>query len=320
MSYYSTAEKVMLILVGGLISPILSVLILRFSRRRLAEKQSTRSRAFLFYSALAGVLLGQYVCHTIVIPDRFDARIMSLCSLAGFVVMYLLTAEARMWNSNYNIVAPPDDDIGVNEDAALDKRSMEEHRVLVSDDIGGESFSTTQFAAEDLSKDIRKRVWMMWTLFFVLGVVLAMDGLLLVYHSTPAAGGGGVAAVICFMLNGIALSVAIYGSMIHAKYHVMEEFYYAGFVRWVFLTALWCIMIVLSTLPVLMDITVATVTSVVEHIAFVIFYGLASGFVLGLCFYYLGRGRERSHRATIRLGMLVFALAAGQSGVTALWL
>ena len=78
---YATWEMAVLPLVGGLVSPLLSWFIYRLSRQRLKRKETLKSSAHVFYRILSGVLLSQFLCHT-VLPstslDVFDNPLTSL--------------------------------------------------------------------------------------------------------------------------------------------------------------------------------------------------------------------------------------------------
>lgn len=312
---YSVLEKVFLALVGGLISPILSVIILIWSRRRLKEDADSESRSFLFYSALSGILLGQYVCHTAVVPDRFYTRIMNMCALAGFFLLYFFESEYRMWNAVPEYIQPPDGQLAVDGDSGLQRSKMEQDSLVSARGVNTSEMPRTIFGTQDVAKDETKRIWLLVLLYINLAFVLCIDGLLLVYRSESS---NHAAVVACFVLNGTALSVAIYSAMIHAKYHSYEEFKRNGLWRWILLTFVWSAMLLCSTIPVLMNLNSAT--WIIENYVLLCLYGVASGFLLKLCFYYFNRGVEASRRRMIRLGVLVFALAAGQSAATGVWL
>lgn len=311
----NTAERVVLPLTGALIAPLLSVGVVRWARRRLEEKQSTESRAFLFYSALSGVLLGQYVCHTAILPERFDSRIMNLCALAGFALVHWLECEGRMWNAAPDYMPPPDGHLSVDTDSGLDRGRMEQNSLVVAAHVDSEQLSDTIFGAQDVAKDETKRVWMLVLLYVALAVVLAMDGLLLVYRQVAP-----VAATACWVVNGASLSLAVYSAMLHAKYHTYEDFYPSGVWRWAVLTVVWCAMLTAAALPAVVQLSHDKAAGAVENYGMLCVYGLASGALLKLCFYYFNRGVERSHRRTIRLGVLAFAAAASQSAVTGIWM
>ena len=316
---YSVAQRVVLPLIGGVLAPALSALTLRWSRRRLQERESSESRAFLFYNALSGVLLGQFVSHTALLVERLDARIMHACALVGFVLMYVAETEGRLWNASPGYVPPMEGQADVDEDSNLDKGRMELRGVVRANDVASDAFANVVFDSQALGKDESKRVWMLVALLGMLAVVLTMDGLLMVYRAPVT---NHAATVACFALNALALSVSVYGAMLHAKYHVYEEFDARGLWRWMLLTAVWCLMLVVSAVPAVASMTLESATKVVEHYAFLCVYGVASGALLKLCFYYFLRAQlaATAQRRTIRLGLAAFAAAAAQSAVTGVWL
>lgn len=309
----SVLEKVLLASVGGIISPCISAIMLFWSRRRLKEGQRSESRAFLFYSALSGVLLGQYICHTAIVDDHFDTRIMNLCALAGFFILYVIESELRLWNAAPQYIAPIDGDIEIDSDSGLQRAKMEQDSIVVARGVNTEQMSRVVFGTLDVAKDENKRVVLLALMYVNMAVILCMDGFLLVYRP-PSIG-----VTVCFIINTTSLSIAMYSAMIHAKYHVYEEFKQRT-MRWVFLTVVWSSLVLLCTLPLMIDMSRESAAMFVESYATLCFYGLASGFILKLCFYYFNRGVERSNRRMIRWGELVFALAAAQSAATGVWL
>lgn len=315
---FDVLEKTFLILTGAFFAPLISAVALWWTRRRLPDSRTTESRAFLFYSMLNGILLGQYVCHTAIVADGFEARLMNLCALAGFVFIYWLECEARMWGDFENYVQPLDTDLPeVNPDSGLRRDTMELEEIVSVSAVNTTNMSWVLFAGLDLSRDRGKRYAMLLLLYVILAAVLFVDGMLLIYRAPTS---NHAAVVACFVINGISLSVAVIGGMVHAHRQLIEDFPKYGIWSWVAMTLVWSVLLVGSALPAVLDVSRDAAASILEHYATLCCYGFASGCVLKLCVYYFQRSGERSNRRIIRLGVLVLAFAAAQSAVTGLWL
>jgi hypothetical protein len=174
-----------------------------------------------------------------------------MCALAGFFLLYLIESEYRMWNAAPEYIQPPDGHLEEDGDSGLRKSNMEQDSLISARGVNTFEMSRTIHAAQDIAKDETKRIWLLVLLYINLALVLCIDGLLLVYRSESS---NHAAVVACFVLNGTALSIAIYSAMIHAKYHIYEDFKRNGLWRWILLTFIWSAMLLCSSIPVLMDL------------------------------------------------------------------
>ena len=301
-------------LMGGVAAPLLGLFVYRYVRRRLKVKEGTKSRAYLFYRVLSGVLLGQFVCHTSIQPDAtLGYYYPFVFVLGGYLLMDTAESIGRVWNTNRGYIGPMDEH--VDDDVALNKEQMQENTVVVTNNISSNDFAETVWTAEDVAKDKRKRLWMLGVLFLVFSFIAMTDGFLLT--SKIAAGTGTMPATIAFLyVNGIAMTFAIYGGMIHAKLPLIEgERKRWG---WTFgLGVTWCVVLVCSTIPYLVSTSPVLIADVLSSRAFSAFYGLSSGCVLRLQQYFL-RKLENVDKKQTALGIVVFIVAAGQAAVTSL--
>jgi hypothetical protein len=314
-SPYSPLQMAMLPLLGGLVCPAILCATYLYARRRMRLKETLKSRAYLFYRVLSGVLLGQFLTHTYVGVD--DLKFMLVFVMIGYVViMDFGESVGRIWNTNTSYVGPLDD--RVSDEIGLDRTRMEQHSVIAAANISGDSFAETIWTAQDVTKDATKRRWMLGILLGMFGVVSIMDGLLLVLRN-PQNEGAVAAIVVCYYVNGVAMSVAVYGAMLHAKIHLMEERRARRF-WWVLVGGVWCVCVFCSAIPVLARVPLELVRTMVNHKAFVFAYGLAGGCILKLQQYYYNKKMEHIDKRDTAWGMLVFALAAAQSAVTGYFL
>lgn len=314
---YNSGQQAVLPLLGGILAPLMSWGVFVYAKRRLGQKETPKSRAYLFYRVISGVLLGQAICHSFVT----DSPIISVRYLFSFLVvgyLCMVTAEdiARVWNTNRNYTGPNDDT--VREDVALNREEVTVETFVVVDAISSNGFSDRMWTIEDKEKDERRRLWLLGVLFTVFAVITTMDGLILVYRN-PQSEGLIAGIIVCYYINGIVMSIAVYGAMLHAKIHLLEEKRTRLF-WWCTLTALWCVILIASSFYVLVGLQVTTVASIVNNPALVSFYGFAAGCILRLQQYFFNMKMDQMELRDLLMGLGVFLLTAGQSIATAMWL
>jgi hypothetical protein len=295
--------KIALPLVGGLISPLLSLLIFKISRRRLRLKETLKSRAYLFYRGLSGVLLGQVIFNT-------SSWLMLVFALAGYLLMDACEAVGRAWNTNPNYIGLIDNDDGC-EEIGVNKETMERETVVVVTGIDKDNMANTVWKTQDANKNMRKRRWMLGVLFVVFAMITVSDGFLTISKiaaNVPA-------VVICFYINGIAMSGAIYGGMVHAHLQVEEEH---RVLEWCLLTGLWSLMLAAASIPTILE--VQNMAFIFAHPAYQICYGFALGPVLRLQQYYYNMQLNGIDKKELALGVVVFVVAAGQSALVGFFL
>lgn len=320
VSSYGATEKALLAVLGGVFVPLSSWLVYVVARHRLRLRDTLKSRAYLFYQVLAGVLLGQFMCHTWVGlgASPVDARFMFLFALLGCNVFHSAETVGRLWNTNANYNGPLNDDDDVDGDD-LDRTQMEEQTVDATKHVNSEVFAAHHWDRLDKSKRKRKRKWMMALVFVVFAIISVMDGLVLVYRN-PQDATQMALTVFAFYLNGISMTVSVLGAMLHAKWHVREE-RRPRMAWWCLLTFIWTTILVGSAVPVLAGVSVETAQCIISAKPFLACYGVASGCVLVLKQYYHNRkmGDDIGKRESF-WGELVFWLATAQAAVTGFWL
>jgi hypothetical protein len=287
------------------------------ARHRLRLKDSLKSRAYLFYQVLAGVLLGQFMCHTWVGlgASPVDARFMFLFALLGSNLFHSGETIGRIWNTNVNYHGPLNDDEDEDE---LDREHMEEQTVEATTHVNSQGFADRHWSRLDKTKRKTKRKWMMSLVFAVFAVISVMDGMILVYRN-PQDTTQMALTLFAFYLNGVSMTISILGAMLHAKWHVREE-QRPRIAWWVFLTLLWSAILVGSTVPVLLCVSLETAQSIIASRPLLAFYGVASGCVLVLKEYYHNRKMDSIGKRESFWGEVVYWMATAQAAVTGFWL
>lgn len=295
-------------LLGGLLSPLLSILVYRISRRRIQRHETLKSGAYLFYQILSGVLLGKFLFHT---QLTFYYTIIFVG--IGIYLAYGAEMISRIWNTNPQYIASTTeaDDIGVNHEEMIDQS------VIVAKNLGSNESANMLWTVQDAAKEQRKRMWLMGSLLVVFSVISIMDGMIPIYRN-PQSTTDQVMTIIAYMVNGIAMTAAIYGSFLHAKLHV-HEVKRTRILVWTALTLYWSIVLICSAVPVLVGVSQATVKGIAENMTFLAFYGIAAGCVLFMHEYYHIRKADCDKKQIV-VGYIVFGLCMGQACVTGIWL
>jgi len=311
---YGPGEQAALSLCALVACPLASALVYYLARRRLMKVTETlKSRAYVFYRFISGLLLGQVVCHT----QWTASPWVVVCVAAGYFLLDTAEGLGRVWNYNPYFVAPSDHDM--DGELALNRDTLESETNIVAADITGEFFPHETMAVERDYKDNRKRQWMLGVLIVLMLMIALMEGFMLVAHVYPAAGEEflGILALYC---SALGMSVAVYGTMIHAKFHITED----KRVRvrwWAAVTAVWCVLLFLATcLPVLVGTQWALATAVTTSGPFVVVYGLASGALLKTQHYFHGMRQSNVGRWETVQGIAVFFGALAQSALTSVFL
>lgn len=325
---YETWQAALLPLMGGILCPCMSWLVYRVSRRRLKRKETLKSSAHVFYRSLSGILLAQFLCHTFlpsILPTNvtpftsLDIKYMFYFILLGYFVFEVCESISRIWNTNVQYISPLDDANAYGQDEiGLNKETMEEQSVVVGQNVSSNDFSNTVWLLQDAAKDKRKRQWLLATLLVTFCIISVMDGMLLVYRN-PQDTLQTIGILVSFFINGISMSFAIFGGMIHAKFHVTEE-ERPRVLWWSFVTAVWSVALICSSIPVLAGISLQTTQDIVNNKILLAFYGFAAGMVLKLQQYYHQQKVNDIDRRQTVIGLLVFFVALAQGVATSLWL
>jgi len=322
---YQTWQAAILPVMGGVVCPLMSWFVYRISRRRLRRKETLKSKAHVFYRSLSGVLLAQFLCHTFVPAavdvgtpfTALDVKYMFYFILGGYFFFEICESISRIWNTNSSYIAPLDDQ--TNDEIGLNNESMEEQSVVVGENVSSNDFSNSVWMLQDAAKDKTKRQWLLAALLLTFCVISVMDGMLLIYRN-PQDMLQTIGILVSFFINGMSMSFAVFGGMIHAKFHVVEE-ERPRVAWWVFVTAVWSIALICSTIPLLCGcVTVSMAQGIVNNRVLLAFYGFAAGIVLKLQQYYHQQKVNDIDRKQTFVGLLVFFIALVQGVATSLWL
>ncbi len=256
--------------------------------RRWRVKETIKDRSFLFYRALSGCLLGLSV------GSIWQPSALFFCFVvAGFLLLDIFESVARVWKHGYYIVPSAGaEELGFDPESGLQK-----NRLHVKD-VHDEKLAQVLWNEEDRGEEMKMRKIFLCILFVLLCVLALMGGLRVV----PT-----LSASICYPLLNACMTVALVGAMIHTHMHVPKHFK-EGRIWWALVTVAWSVALVCTTIPFLLDVQGAAITS---HIAFSVFYGLCTGATLFFQQYFYNMKLTQIDRKDTTLGIVAFFVMAG---------
>lgn len=321
---YTEGEQAALSIAGLVLCPFLSIPTYIVARWRSDEaNKSLKSRAYLFYMVISGVLIGQFIGHTKWALDCTSGfatwgsfLIVTVFVAAGWFLLDTCEAFARVWNTNPNLLAPSD--YNAPDDIALNKNSMEEETKIVTVDALSHDFSNAVFLGQDKFKDKTKRRWMLGVLFVLFAAVCFVNGLYLVYQY-PRTGKEKAQVIACYYANAVLMSTAVYGAMIHARIHVVEE-KRPRTLAWFGLSILWSLIFFSSAFIVLIRLEWTVAYRIIHSEYLIAFYGVASGAILKMQQYFHNMKSDGIDCSDTIFGRIVLFVSLGASVVVSVWL
>lgn len=310
---YSSVERSILPLAGLVVCPIMSIIVYLVARKRTTQLSSIRSKSYLFYRILSGVLLGQFIGHTV---WSSDSTWMLIFVAVGYFVLDTLEIIGRMWTSNPNILAEPD--YMFDEDETLIDTNECDGEVLIVDDVTGDTMQVAVFETQQKNKFISKRQWMLFLLLILFAVIAFVNGLYLIYR-LPQTTMEKTEILICYFVNALSMSTAVYGGMIHARIHT-DENKRRRLLWWFSLTLIWSVIFFAPTIMVLALVDWTWVNTVVHNSILLGFYGASCGALLKMQSYFHMMNQRKVDRRELWAGIAVFLVAVGQSMATSIWL
>jgi len=307
---YALYQQILLPTLSALCVMVLSWIMYVASRRlgKPAKGETFKEKLYIVQSIVAAFLLGQIAGHTTVFTSSFPLLYGYLFVLSGIVCLRHLESIGRAWRKNVADTPAVD---GQVHDFEVDADLMEEKAYVTLKDLGSPEAAEVQWSAHDVRRSNAKRQYMLFVLLFALAVVSTMNGFIMVSRTSP------VSSVACFLVNGAAQSVTVFGAMINAGYHTTED-KRKRIAYWCVFTVSWMCILVCSTIPVLLNVSNAQ--SIINSPYFSSVYLFATGLLWRLSYYYEKNLYQCRNRKEILLDALVFTLALALSAATGFWL
>lgn len=268
------------------------ILMYRYAKARLPGTQSTQyKRMRYWYCALAGGTTGLFFCHTLrksLIDSSTLSESSSLWGGYNTMIGLVLVTFFIVWLINrYKLVSNPNPghiifDYTTEPEYSIDRESMTDQTYLESDDVTTKEYAIRSYTVMDekVLKSIRRRT--SFSFYVVMLILMAIEGMYLVYRQDVAVGGP-LTLIVCWWIDNIAKTIIVCAILIHGNWHTLED----GKHRWLWvLCAVWCLTILLATIPVLAQCSTETIRTKVDFPFTSIVHACAGGFLFYIALYY----------------------------------
>lgn len=317
---YTEAQKAILPLFV-IPAAIVLGLLYRYGRKSFHGTETFTARMDYMYSFVAASMMGEFlfqafpnsslpmIAHNITIIEPghppLNSSIPSIFIMTGLFLMLCVQKYSRVWNDSPNYSAP---DAGLVEIRNIvDSDSMESLDVFQANGLDNDSIGEQRFVLQDETAELRKRHILVMITITICMALSVFEGFFLVYqHGNPW-------VIICvFWLDKVMETAVIGISMLHAYYHIQfnraRNWYLFG-------SIFWLLVMVVSALPALLDLSREQATVIVTHLATSIFYALAGGVLFYVAIYYLHIDMRRTDVKETVVRSFIFAVTAGVSWV-----
>lgn len=305
LNSYTSPEKGILSLTGILFTPLMSVCFYVWSRKRLKGKKSHEQRVYLFYRAMAGILLGLFLCHIFLKSTTYSTlgfQVMSLFVLLGVIFIDIYDNWTRVCNENVHYVASGNNFI--DSEIGLDRDKMEQTSYVHLDgsEMSTDTLGILLFDKADERKDSAKRWHLFLCLFLCLGLIVVLEGMFLIYNERDNKG----LLIAAYYLTQALQNASVFGGMIYSRIHLIPG--RSRYFWWWSLTFLWSVIVTCATIPVLSNMSPDVVENAITNYWLSIFYSFSGGLLLGISFHFRGMKLENTDKRDTVISEIIYIL------------
>lgn len=284
---------------------VVCLLLYKFGKRPVLGTTSFNDKMEPFYTISGATLLGTFFFQAL--PNATGPSgtqigvIASGFTVIGLFVMLCIQKCQRVSNENPYYISPELNSVEIR--SIIDMEKMEELDFYQPLNLVSEQTAENRLKLADEVAELKKRSRICILTIVIMSILCIFEGFFLIYRE-PTAIGGNWTIFVFFMIDKTVQSIVIGVSMLHAFYHTRKRNWYLILSVW------WCVVCMLSTVPVLanMDWTVCFI--LVNHLATSIFYALAGGFLLWIALYYIWIERIRVDKIDTTYRLIIFGLTA----------
>lgn len=306
----------------------LLVLIYWYAKRSLInESERVSSRMELWYACMAGAMLGIFIFRTLPQSAAFNNNgniSLSYRELAAFV---MLGFYALMWVDKvgrvcaYNPVyfnglsIQEASDENANIELLLNRQDVTMTDYHESNNVYDEQFPQELHELQVTAHVITRRQRDALLLCVLMSFVCIVEGLYLIYRQDVALGGK-AGIVACFYIDKLLETLVVGCIMIYGMFHSLSRY---RSIYWL-ISTLWCIVIVMSVVPVLNDTSMMEITNALQHPAMAICYAISAGFIFYISIFFIFSNRIRTDRKEMITRVIVFGAGLAISFVTGMFM
>ena len=273
-------------------------------KRSIKGLISFEDRMEPLYSFSAATLLGTFFFQAL--PNATGpsgtqvGTIASGFTMIGLFIMLCIQKCQRVSHDNPYYTSPELNSIQIR--SLLNPDTVEFVDFYEALNLESETTAEERLRLADERAELKKRRRICILTIIILSILCIFEGFFLVYRE-PTALGGNWTIFVFFMLDKTVQSGVIGVSMLHC-------FMQAEPIKYIIITVVWCVICILSTVPVLANMDWSLCFIMVNHLATSIFYSFAGGFLLWIALYYMWIDRVRVDKADTIYRLCIFAIVS----------
>lgn len=275
----------------------------RFGRRSLRGSETFTARMDYLYTFAAASIMGEFLFQAFPNSSLSSIGVAPIFIMVGLFSMMCLQKYSRVWNDSPNYSGSGLSIMEIHN--VIDPETFEILEVFQADGLDNEHIGEQRMALEDEHAELRKRAQFVIITLGMAGVLCILEGFFLVYED-----GNKWLILVAFWLDKLMETTVLSTSMLHGYYHAKSSQTRNWFVLG---SAYWIVVMIISCLPVFLDMTKAQATMVVTHLATNIFYAFSGGILFYIGIYYLMIDMRRTDLKETILRSFLFVLTAGAS-------
>jgi hypothetical protein len=282
------------------------------------------------YSVLLACFIGIFVCVSIPHatlraelgsnPAYTVYAVAAFGLLLGFNTMLTVQFWSRVWYKNDSYVLPWNV-VAENLEPLLNPEKIEVNSHLVVKGANLDTMFEQHTGAMHKHNDLFRRRVVSCVLFVVICYLTIMDGFFIVYWTNKSLAQGNAWVIIAMAwIVRFAYSAIICGILIHSMFHAIAGPLWKRLLGYPAMCAAYFVVLVLSSLPILLNMTVDEATRVIQQIPFTLFYGVASGVLLWFLCYFVWIQDPLPTRGSVSRHLALIWLVTLTIGVTGLFI
>lgn len=147
----------------------------------------------------------------------------------------------------------------------------------------------------------------------------AIEGLFICFWQDKSPAGTWVLVGMSWVLRALD-SLIVYGAMIHGMFHEDDRTHWCQLL-WGYgaISFAWCLTILLSTLPVFVDMPPDQAEDIISHWVFSMFTGICAGVLIWFWAYFMFMQPRTVNKRYTKWRLIAFIVTGAVSGVTSLF-
>ena len=284
----------------------------KFSMRYIPKNRTKRYTMMYVNGAVAGFLLGSVLAHVLpncILGTNQEVKFLFV-GIGSIFIAAMYKGHRVMVQASWGDSGDPDEEPTAHQDS---ETQFESDYIQIDT---SQSLDAQLITPMNHTNIIHRRRTVKTVLFVSYLFVLMMEGLMLVVNPRQASPPSLIASYYVYKT---VETIAMAGYCIHAddtrrSQSNLKRHTYAV------LAVVWCLVLVLSSIPALANVDPIMATNAIEHLALGSFYALFGGMILYVSFEFISLNTRKVERIETVLFLVCVCLSFGISWATGLWL